>query len=577
MNIKKTLLALVGAAASTFSAWAIPTVSITKVQQDYPWSNVVGVDYAVTLPDGENAADYELKFYATVNNAVSEVTVTDKDGKNLLAAGSHTAYWTPEANLKDTEASLAAKVVDKSGKSTPETVGELYVVVTNNAQYAEDTYVKKSDAESTYAKGSNFGVTAGTGTSTLNINGSSAVVLTAHQDLSAYQKTADAASTYLSKTDAASTYQPKGNYQAAGSYVTTTAAESTYAKSANFGVTAGSGTTTLKINGTSATVLTAHQSLSDYAKTADVTTAIANATNGLASSNASATYSGQNYMIVDLATGAVVYENGAPESYNNDIYKTTKMVFRRVPAGTYSVTTGKTYSATAASGTLAPNANATMAKDYFIAIFECTVAQYNRIMNSGAFTDKNPKASITWNAIRDSALPTNNVPNTGAGVIAKLNTKVQGKMGSSYYFDLPNETMWQIAAQADGHPGDYRFYGNDEYRLNRYANRKGSVQNVGLLLPNQWGIYDIYGNVWEWCRDACGYVAWNNGVQNGAEDQSLTQTPQNEGAGASRVIRGGTCGSDDAAAWSRSGSRSRAVGPTYSSASIGFRLSRIVQ
>ena len=542
MKATRKLVALFSAAVLALAAKAAaPSVVVDSVTPAYPYGTSVQTTYTVTAGD----AGYSLKFYATINNEVYDVTDTvSEDEATRLNAGEHTVTWTAPSNKLDTNAGLALKVVETGAAADPETVAELKT-------YSDDTFATKTEL-------SGYLTTTAAAT-TYQPAGS-------YQAAGDYVTTTDAASTYLTKTDAASTYQTKGNYLTAHQDISGKADKATTL--AGYGITDAATSTQLNnltttVNGKAdkATTLSGYGITDAYTKT-EVDSAISK----FATTGSSTTYANQPYMVVDLETGDVTYESNAPESYNTPVYKTTKMAFRRVPAGSYSCTTGKDY---AANTTQTPNGTATMAKDYYIAIFECTEAQYNTIMGSGAKTSMKPKANITWNALRDSTDSTNAVPAAGTGVIAKLNAK------TGLYFDLPTETMWQVAAQASGHPGDARFYGNDEYRLPLYARTSGgSTQDVGMLLPNQWGLYDVYGNVWEWCLDSCGYVAWNNGVQNNAEDQTMTQTPQ--GVGASRVFRGG-CADGLAAAWFRSGSRSRHNGPTYSGWSYGFRLSRIVQ
>jgi len=70
-------------------------------------------------------------------------------------------------------------------------------------------------------------------------------------------------------------------------------------------------------------------------------------------------------------------------------------------------------------------------------------------------------------------------------------------------FRLPSEAEWEYACRA-GSDTRY-FFGDDEEALDYYAWYGGGFSTtkvVGQLLPNEWGLYDIYGNVAEWCADA---------------------------------------------------------------------------
>ena len=102
---------------------------------------------------------------------------------------------------------------------------------------------------------------------------------------------------------------------------------------------------------------------------------------------------------------------------------------------------------------------------------------------------------------------------------------------------MPTEAQWEFACRA-GTSGDYSFEG-DEANLRDYAWygnwRKGRTREVGLKRPNPWGLWDMHGNVWEWCQD------WHDSDY---YKNSPSQDPTGPASGSERVLRGGSWGYD---------------------------------
>ena len=96
-------------------------------------------------------------------------------------------------------------------------------------------------------------------------------------------------------------------------------------------------------------------------------------------------------------------------------------------------------------------------------------------------------------------------------------------------FRLPTEAEWEYACRA-GTTGDR--YGEIDTIAWYDKNSKGSTQGVGQKLPNEWGLYDMLGNVWEWCWDWYGKYP--------VESQADWRGPAD---GTDRVLRGGSWGS----------------------------------
>ena len=99
-------------------------------------------------------------------------------------------------------------------------------------------------------------------------------------------------------------------------------------------------------------------------------------------------------------------------------------------------------------------------------------------------------------------------------------------------FRLPTEAQWEYACRA----GSTTRYccGNDGAQLGEYAwynaNSGYKTNPVGEKKPNAWGLYDMHGNVWEWCQD------WCNGWYYA---KSPLDDPTGPTTGSDRVLRGG--------------------------------------
>lgn len=97
---------------------------------------------------------------------------------------------------------------------------------------------------------------------------------------------------------------------------------------------------------------------------------------------------------------------------------------------------------------------------------------------------------------------------------------------------LPTEAEWEFAARGGTHSNNYIYSGSNEPASVAWyqVNSEGHTQKVGFKSPNELGIYDMSGNVWEWCNDWYGSDYY---------ETSPELNPQGPEQGINRVIRGG--------------------------------------
>jgi formylglycine-generating enzyme required for sulfatase activity len=159
----------------------------------------------------------------------------------------------------------------------------------------------------------------------------------------------------------------------------------------------------------------------------------------------------------------------------------------------------------------------TLTKPFYMGKYEVTQEQWQAVMGSNPSNNKGakqPVETVSWDDCQQ--------------FVAKLNEKLAGMKAS-----LPTEAQWEYACRAGS--ATKFCYGDDESGLSDYAwftsNSGNTTHPVGAKKPNAWGLYDMHGNVWEWCNDWYGPY-----LTNAQED------PQGPASGTHRVLRGGSFG-----------------------------------
>ena len=185
----------------------------------------------------------------------------------------------------------------------------------------------------------------------------------------------------------------------------------------------------------------------------------------------------------------------------------------------------------------------TLTNNYYIGKYEVTQALWQAVMGSNPSHFKGddlPVEQVSWNDCQD--------------FISKLNA-MTGKR-----FRLPSEAEWEYAARGGKKSRGYQYSGSNTIGDVAWydGNSSSMTHAVGTKQPNELGIYDMTGNVWEWCQD------WF-----GSYSSSPQTNPTGAVSGSDRVSRGGCLGYS--AGYCRSSYRCFDT-PGYRSGVLGFRL-----
>jgi formylglycine-generating enzyme required for sulfatase activity len=221
---------------------------------------------------------------------------------------------------------------------------------------------------------------------------------------------------------------------------------------------------------------------------------------------------------------------GQPFSENSNGVQ-TQMVY--VPGGTFLM--GSPLSETGRDKDEGPQSNATVS-NFYMSKYEVTQAQYEAVMGtnpSGFKGDNLPVDSVSWNDA------------------VEFCRKLSRASGREYR--LPTEAEWEYASRA-GTTGPYA--GNIDALTWYSANSGSETHPVGQKQPNGLGLYDMYGNVWEWCQSK--YKPYPYNATDGREDLQSNDV---------RVLRGGSW--ESPATSCRSAYRRRVMPDARS---IGFRI-----
>jgi formylglycine-generating enzyme required for sulfatase activity len=255
----------------------------------------------------------------------------------------------------------------------------------------------------------------------------------------------------------------------------------------------------------------------------------------------------------------------------NAIYKTDKMVFRRIPAAGKSFQFQKGIAAaTNAYYGAGEGIKVSFMHDYYIGVFELTQQQFHNLTTSFNWNTRFYLTNNTYRAMRPadklklyhpyadypSAAASNN---GGATTVMRQKTKLDVK--------VPTEAMWEYACRAGTDTFKYSgatgtcawndgnftkkttrawdINGNGSASPNRNCDLSWGTLHVGSLKPNAFGLYDMLGNVREWCSDRSIGTAnfWKCACYAGEDNVDPTgPTDAESGSTGDRIIRGGSYG-----------------------------------
>lgn len=243
------------------------------------------------------------------------------------------------------------------------------------------------------------------------------------------------------------------------------------------------------------------------------------------------------YMVIDLMRGPtenISYLDDVPEGGWTTVHKTTSLVLRRISAGVFEMGGcpqnewdddhliggwGSEPFFNGRSRTVA------VTRPFYIGVFEVTQRQYKLV------TGENPSQWV------DDLQPVNMVRWTDiCGVDGDSECSFLGRlrrMVGNERMDLPTEAQWELSCRSPAgyarETGDVAKYGSCWENSSGLFGSNNVPRHVGAFIPNGNGVYDMQGNVWEWCRDVHGPI-----------DYSCCTNPIGCGDSSFRTLKGGS-------------------------------------
>jgi formylglycine-generating enzyme required for sulfatase activity/uncharacterized caspase-like protein len=206
----------------------------------------------------------------------------------------------------------------------------------------------------------------------------------------------------------------------------------------------------------------------------------------------------------------------SPQSFTETLPGNIKLEMVKIPAGTFTMGSDEYHDK--------KPQHLVNLQEFYLGKYPVTQEQYQAIMgdNPSLFENnpKNPVEKVSWNDAQ--------------AFCQKINQKTEKN------YRLPSEAEWEYACRAGSQTRYY--FGDDEKQLGEYAwyteNSAGFLARrkthpVGQKKPNHWGLFDMSGNVWEWCDDG-----WHENYQNAPKNGSSWN--DNHSQTTRRILRGGS-------------------------------------
>jgi len=240
---------------------------------------------------------------------------------------------------------------------------------------------------------------------------------------------------------------------------------------------------------------------------------------GFTVSLTNASSSAHDYLVVNLVNGGYEFLPDVPAGGWTSEHKSSKMVFRRIPAGVYTLGEpketftflGLSDSSANTYSSLWNRRTVTFTSDFYVGIFNYTEAQHECLLTGAPGNVFKPK-KISYDSLRGN-LDVADWPSKGYAVgLDSVVAKLRAKTGDALVVDLCEEEQWEVAARAGATAilpngvttaDSYDIFTNKLSDIAAWYGTVGTAEAVvGCYAPNSLGLYDVVGLVGEWMLDS---------------------------------------------------------------------------